>query len=342
MSNTAQAEIVPDLGLPSVPLDRATARAIVSGGIRRYIAERHALVPAFVDRTFGWRGALALHKAALGYDLLRAPANIAMGFATLGKSAAAAGLRLAGAETAAEWLRGRNLFFDTDVGREVQWRVMTELLALPHAERHRRPRRSERDALVETVLADARLIAHFAEALAAIGRRSDDAAFRRRLVEAMAVYVGSRAAAADMTSSLFAAAAGFAGYQQFTPGMTTLSAMLATTIAHKSAVSGFALGPWLGKIYYSLFAASTPPLLYAGVFAGMLLPLAALTAFSGVVADPVQRALGLHQRRLHRLIDALESSLTGGEIRFSVRDHYAARLLDIVDWTSAILRVARS
>ena len=105
-----------------------------------------------------------------------------------------------------------------------------------------------------------------------------------------------------------AAGAGLAAYHQFTPGVTTLGAALATTIAHETAVSGFALGPWLGKIYYSLFAASTPPLLYAGVFAGMLIPLAALAAFAGVVSDPLQRALGLHQRRLHRLIDAVEAA----------------------------------
>jgi hypothetical protein len=124
--------------------------------------------------------------------------------------------------------------------------------------------------------------------------------------------------------------------------MTTLSATLATTIAHKTAVSGFTLGPWIGKIWYSLFAVSTPPLLYAGVFAGMLIPLAALTAFAGVVADPLQSALGLHQRRLNRLIDALEASLLGDDARFSVRDHYAARILDFIDWSCAILRFARS
>ncbi|HEY7609423.1 MAG TPA: DUF6635 family protein [Alphaproteobacteria bacterium] len=341
MSGSAHAEIGASPPLPTVTLDRATARAIVRDGIDRYIAERRALVPGFVDRHFGWRGALGIHRRALGCDLLRAPANIAMGFATLGKNAAAAGLKLARRRDAAEALAARDLFFATDVGREVQWRIMSELLALPYAE-PRGGRRCERDALIDTILADPRLQAHFAEALAAIGRKSDDAAFRRRLGDAMAVYVGSRAAAADLTASLLAAAAGLAAYQQFTPGMTTLSATLATTIAHKSAVSGFTLGPWLGKIWYSLFAVSSPPLLYAGVFAGMLIPLAALTAFAGVVADPLQRALGLHQRRLNRLISSLEASLLGEDARFSVRDHYAARILDFIDWSYALLRFARS
>ena len=341
MSEASRAEVGAPPPLPIVTLDRATARAVIRDGIARYIGERRALVPGFVDRNFGWRGALGIHRQALGFDLLRAPANIAMGFATLGKGAAAAGLKLARQHEAAEALAARNLFFPTDVGREVQWRIMSELLALPYAERGG-GRRTERDALVETILVDPRLQAHFAETLAALGRRSDDAAFRRRLVAAMEVYVGSRAAASDLTSSLLAAAAGMATYHQFTPGMTTLSATLATTIAHKAAVSGFTLGPWLGKIWYSLFAVSTPPMLYAGVFAGMLIPLAALTAFAGVVADPLQSALGLHQRRLNRLIDALEASLLGDNARFSVRDHYAARILDFIDWSCALVRFARS
>ena len=345
MSEAAHAEIGPAPAPPSPVRGRAAARAIVTDGIRRYIAERHALVPAFVDRNFGWRGALALNRRALGLDLVRAPANVALGFATLGKGAVTAGLRVARRRRVAEALHARNLFLETDVGREVRWRVMSELLALPYAEPgkgRRRPRQCGRDALAEAILADPRLEAHLAATLAAIGRRADDAAFRRRLVSSMETYLGSRAAASDMASSLFAAGAGLAAYHQFTPGVTTLGAALATTIAHEAAVSGFALGPWLGNIYYSMFAASTPPLLYAGVFAGMLIPLAALAAFSGVVSDPLQRALGLHQRRLHRLIDAVEASLIGEHSRFTVRDHYAARLLDFADWSCALLRMAKA
>jgi hypothetical protein len=63
-----------------------------------------------------------------------------------------------------------------------------------------------------------------------------------------------------------------------------------------------------------------------------------MVAFSGVVTDPVQRRLGMHQRRLHRLIDCLELELKGrGDSRFTVRDHYVARVLDLLD----VLRAAR-
>ena len=46
--------------------------------VARYIAARHARVAAFVDANYGLIGALRLHRQALGLDLLRAPANVAL------------------------------------------------------------------------------------------------------------------------------------------------------------------------------------------------------------------------------------------------------------------------
>jgi hypothetical protein len=123
--------------------------------------------------------------------------------------------------------------------------------------------------------------------------------------------------------------------------MAALSAVIASGIAKTTAVSGFTFGSWLGGVYYGVFSTTTPPLLYAGVFAGLLIPAAALTAFAGVIADPVQRRLGLHQRRLGRMLDHLELSLLGTATkRFAVRDHYVARLLDFADWSAALFRLA--
>jgi hypothetical protein len=58
---------------------------------------------------------------------------------------------------------------------------------------------------------------------------------------------------------------------------------------------------------------------------------AVVTAFAGVVTDSLTRAFGVHRRRLHRLISALCVELKGGRQAFQVRDHYAARILDLVD-----------
>lgn len=321
-----------------VPFDRETATAIVDRAIGRYIEARRAGIDGFIDQHFSLRGTLRLHRHAIGLDLVRAPVNVAASFATVGKRGLAFGLRHAGARRAAGWLDARDLFLRTRVGREIEWLVVTEFLGLPLTQPGRT---SRRDALIETILAAPQVRHRIGEMLGALDRRAGDTAFRRKVTEAMVEYAGSRAAASDLTSTLFTAAAGAAAYQQFTPGVAALSGSVAGSIAKTVAISNFWAGSWVGGLYYSVFAAPASPLLTAGVFSGMLVPLAMLTAFAGIVADPVQRRLGLHRRRLSRMLDVLEQNLRGrGDARFVVRDHYVARLFDVIDWTSVLLRLA--
>ncbi len=320
------------------PLDRQALGDIFDDAVRRYLAGRRARIPAFVAENFAFSGALRLHRHALGLDLVRAPWNVAAGAATVLCDAGAAGLRLAGARQAAGRLKGRNLFWKTAVARELEWRLHRDLLELPLDQGSRR---IARDRLIEEALSDPRLAARFEQVLTMLGERADDAAFRAKVRAAMQDYLGSRAAAADIAASLFATGAGFVAAQKFTPGAAALSGVVAGSIAQSTAIAGFWAGPWLGGLYYSVFAVKASPLLHAGIFAGMLVPLAMLTAFAGVVADPVQRALGVHERRLNRLLDTFEANLIAGTgAGFATRDHYVARLMDALDWSASILRLA--
>ncbi len=54
------------------------ADAAVRRVAARYIDSRRARIPEFVRRNFRLRGALGLHRHALGRDLVRAPANLAL------------------------------------------------------------------------------------------------------------------------------------------------------------------------------------------------------------------------------------------------------------------------
>lgn len=320
------------------PFDRETADAIVDRAIRRYVDDRRAAIDSFIDTHFSLRGSLRIHRHAIGFDMVRAPINVAAGVATAGKRGLAYGLKRAGANSAAAWLDDRQLFLRTKVGQEIEWLVVTDFLGLPLEQPGRA---STRDALIETVLADPQVQRRLEDMLMAIDRRAGDVEFRRRVTEAMAEYVGSRSAAADVTTTLFTAAAGMAAYHQFTPGVAALSGSIAGTIAKSAAISNFWAGSWVGGLYYSVFAAPASPLLTAGIFSGLLVPLAVLTAFAGVVADPVQRRLGLHRRRLVKMVDVLEQNLLGQkDARFVVRDHYAARLFDVMDWSSVLLKLA--
>lgn len=321
------------------PEDQALVRSVVADSIERYLASRRTRIKPFVDRHFTLAGSLKTHRYAVGLDMLRAPYNVGAGVATALKSVTAAGLRMAGAKQAGRALARRNLFLQTRVGKELEWLVYTDLLELPYQQDSRV---FERDALLETILSDPRVEARVKEMLAAVGEHLDESDFRARLQASMTEYVGSRAAAADITSSLIAAATGFVAYHKFTPGVAALSGTVAGSIAQTMAVSNFWAGAWLGGIYYSMVGVQTPLWLYAGVFGGIMVPLAAMMAFAGVVADPVQRRLGIHERRLKRLVDAMEKNLSGdGEATIVIRDHYAARVLDMLDWVSMVWRLAQ-
>ena len=112
-----------------------------------------------------------------------------------------------------------------------------------------------------------------------------------------------------------------------------------TDSASGSSPSTHASNPRSLNRVYGVFPATPSLLATIGAMAGLALAFSVLSAFAGVVADPVQRRIGRHRRLLERLVAALGHSLHGGDPgRFAVRDHWIARLLDIVD----LLRTAWS
>jgi len=321
-------------------LDDAFARAVVSAAMRGYFRERRQRVAPFIDRHFSLVGALKLHRKGLGWDLLRAPANLLLAVPHAGVQLAAAGLGAAGAAGLAARLRRLRLLLATDIGRELQWLIMTELLELPWRNGERV---STRDALAEAVLAEPQVAQIAEQALAAIGRHAGDAAFRTRLEAALATYADTRAAAAEIASTLTLLGTGAVSVHQATPGAMTLGPALAAAIAQQSAIAAFPLGSTLGSLWYGAFPAAASPALVAGLTGGLMLGAAALGAFAGIAADPVQRRLGLHRRRLERLLDVLERQwLEGHDGGFVVRDHYAARLLGMLDLLASAWRLARA
>jgi hypothetical protein len=135
---------------------------------------------------------------------------------------------------------------------------------------------------------------------------------------------------------------GAAAVHKMTPGMVTLGSALAAALAQQSAIAAFPLGATLGSLWYALFPATASATLVAGLSGGLIIGAAALSAFAGLVTDPVQRRLGIHRRRLARLVLALEREwLDGAEGSFGVREHYVARLLDLFDVLATAWRLVQ-
>jgi hypothetical protein len=321
--------------LPS--LDRALAVSAVEGGTRRYFAARRERVGPFIDAHFSLRGTLGLHRAALGWDIARAPLNLSLAAPQIAMQVTAKLAGKLGAKRAAEVLR-RPIIRETAVARELAWLIHTELLELPYRQKDRE---STRDALAETILSEQALQEAVSANIAVVGRHGDDPAFRERLSEAMAEYAVSRAAAAEITTGLLSLSAGAIALNKLTPGAASMGPALAGIMAQQAAVANFPLGGWLGGVWYGLFPAAPAAGLVVGATGGLMLAATTFAAFAGVVSDPIQRAVGLHRMRLMRMIGHLEKQFFDTSAKgFSVHDQYVARLLDLFDIVGAAVRLA--
>ena len=216
---------------------------------------------------------------------------------------------------------------------------MTELLELPYEQGERV---SSKDVLAETILVlFPRSKRPSSRSRTASVKRADDPQFRARLEEALATYTGTRAAAAEMTTTLIALGAG-----ALTVSRPPLARLRSVRCWPRS---------WLNKQLSHRFrsgqrwAGSGSPVPRrglpgpdAGITGGLVGLGAVASAFSGVIADPIQRRLGLHRRRLLRLIGALEAQFFSDEAAgLVVRDHYVARLPILFELLAGAYRVAK-
>ena len=294
--------------------------------VRRYIRRRRAMVPKFVEPELRAPRRTQLHRHAIGWDLLRAPANLALAVPNLMFQAAASVAERGGRKENAAWLRRQQRIFVTEISREVEWRLFTELLELPYAPRDRPATRT--DALAAEIARDPAIERTMATLVSVAGTSN----FQAWAKETAGRYGHARVAVADLTTSLATAGVGAGAFKQWTPGALSLGPVVAQALAQQAAVASFPLGAWAGGLWYGLFPAAAPAAVTVGLTGGLVLLPAMLSAFTGVVTDPIQVRLGVHRRRLERLLTALENELLGeGKTRLGLSETYVARILDLVD-----------
>jgi hypothetical protein len=317
----------------------ADLNAIYEAALTRYFIDRHGMVDAFVSRHFSLRGTLRIHRRALGLDILRAPVNLLLTVPTAALKFSAVLARKIGLPNSAHWLDTRNLFLETAVSRHITDLIEIELLGI---DKDGLENPNRRDPLSEAMLVTPAIQVLLARAKAQ-GNEHGAHEFETRLRQALTAYGGARTAAGEITTAAVSLSVGAIVFHQMTPGMLTLGPSIAAVIAQQAAIEAFPLGEGPGFLWYSLFPVSASPGLVLGITIGLALLGAALAAFAGIVADPIQRRLGLHQRRLHHLLDVTQANLRGGTTSsLRVRDHYVARLLDALDYAGLALRMTRA
>ncbi|MBD3640512.1 MAG: hypothetical protein HUJ18_05895 [Marinobacter sp.] len=307
----------PEHNVSEVEIEQA-----LHSGIERYFEDCRARIPAFIDRHFHYPGAIATNRKALGWDMLRAPLNLlwapVYALASLVKV-------LTRKRTGLRWLH--NLAdrvpagFTTRVQQHISGLIFVDLLNHGHEQ-----------SLLETYLV---------EALEAVyerhtGEPVDHQRFTERIEplvdEALSQYRVTRTASADITNSITCTVLGAFAFQKFTPGGIGLAVVLASMLAKTLAARDFILGETIGGWYYSVFPPEPSLATTASVMVAVLAALSAFAAFSGVIFDPIQAAVGLHRRRLRKLLDHLQRDVTlRTQSSFRPKDQFVARVLDTFD-----------
>jgi len=310
----------------------------VERGIAAYIASRQARIPAFAERHFSFRGTFALHRKTLAKDAYKIPLNMLWSLPAFLAQTAGAGLEKLGARRLGQALGKVPAGLGTEYQKEINWLIQTELLELPCSDGMRT---STQDALLEAILNDPDLSARCAGYLAAIGQQSQTPEFRDALESTLAEYGKSKLAVSELAGNLINLATGYAVSKTATPGMLSAGGALAAAVAQQVAVANFWLGPALGAWYYGVFPATASMGLIAASTGALMAATGILAALSLVVVDPLLAKTGFHRRRLERFVQALGEELAGpGQGPYRVKDHYLARVLDLVDLLKLAARAA--
>jgi hypothetical protein len=301
----------------------------VDRGIDAYVTSRRTKIPGFIDQHFSFRGALALHRQTFGRDFYKYPVNLMWGVPVALGTGAATLLAKAGAHRPAHWLHRLPRGMPTALHQELHWRLYTELLELPYAQVGRV---SHRDALLEHILAQPTIAALCDAYMMQLHSLAERPTFRAALERHLAEYDKTRGAVSELASSLLTLAAGYATLSQATPGAFSAGTAAATAIAQHLAIANCWLGSTVGAWYYAVFPVSASVGLVAATTGAMIAAVGVVTALAWIVLDPLLATTGLHRRRLDRFVTALGEELRGdrrGDYR--VRDHYIARVIDVLD-----------
>jgi hypothetical protein len=299
--------------------------------VARYIEECRGRIRPFLERHFGFRGSLIRHRAVLGWDLLRAPLNLAWGFVLMlvKLSGLVAGFfGFLGFRACCDGFCRRCPGFRTELQRNTERLFYHELLMLPWPE-ELTLEVPQRNRLAEILLEQPEFT-EFREVYEQKIRSGD-----RKLAEALEEFGKSQGAAADLFSNVTVVIGTFVGTQSLVGGALGAGGLIAKQIA----IHTFWLGPAIGGVWYGLFKRKVDPSLVLSSVVAVVLAVSVLAAFAGLVTDPFQTFTGIHRRRLNRILKTLETALIReNSSAYTSKSPFLARILDLADTVASLSR----
>lgn len=297
--------------------------------IQNYIQSRRQKIPEFVQTHFSISGAAKINRKALGSDLIKAPLNVAWALPYTAVQTTSLLLSRVGLKKIDHLAKKMPTGFKTAVQEEINRLIFLELLEMPY---RKGKHKGEKDALLAEILDQPEIKSLFQDQLALIFSKSKQKGFRQALEKRLKKYSVNRIAVSEMAGNIITLATGAGMLGKMTPGGISFGAGLAAAIAQQSAISSFFLGPTLGGVYYGIFPATASLGLVVASTSAVLVTLAIISAFSGMITDPLQSRLGIHEKRLNRLVDSLEDALRDKrDSELKLRAQYLARVFDLLD-----------
>ena len=291
--------------------------------IHLYSAERRRRVAPFCARHHSWEGMRKIHTESIKEDLITNPLNLLWVIPHALLKSGTEWSRKLGWVAPNEWFKLLPLKLKTGSQKKIEWLLLTELLELPY---DHGSWQSHRDALAEEFYRNPKLAA-------LRGRPEWEPILHtshRLWSKELLADSAERTAAADLASGGAILLAGWCFLGKAALSVFGIGEQYARRSAHDEAVANFSLGPIhfgpkvdhkLGSIYYEVFPINpTAAQIWFGT-AVIMAGVACLSLVLHALLEPMQQAMGVHEARLQRFLNALEARLLE-----NVRANMAARI----------------
>ncbi len=296
----------------------------IDAGIKAYFRGARERVPRFVEEHYCYPGCWRTNRVAFGFDLLRSPLNLLWAPVYLSIQL----ISFIFTRFSFPFAKPLKVFslwlpvgFTTHVQRNLNKEISAQLLSLEGIQK----------SVTQHVFAQ---LPHNTELETPALQESVNGVVKNTLDELMS----ARTAAGDITNTLFMTLVGATVFKKFTPGGVGIGILLAAVWVEHQATASFFLGDTLGGVFYSAFPPE--PSLWQTMFSVLLVmvALAVLASFSGLITDPLLARLGFHRRRLLRLIGHVEKTLIHNhQRRFKTLDPYVARIMELFDSVKSVM-----
>lgn len=119
----------------------------------------------------------------------------------------------------------------------------------------------------------------------------------------------SRALVSDLSSTGLTLLLGKVLFGNTALDLQSMAYLFAKKKAHDEAASNFFLGKGIGSAFYDVFPASVNVADVRAFFVALLIALTVMGMICTLLSDPIRKKLGLHEKRLHTLLNDMEKEL---------------------------------